>query len=82
MPKRHKKHHPNLHFSIRGGLLLEKESPKLDFEGLRTDFLCSFEFYRTAIEFIIMNKKLLVSYSLTYKGLRGLETVKKDRKMD
>lgn len=49
MPRRHKKHHPNLHFSIRGGLFWEKESPKLDFEGLRTDLLCSFEFYRTAI---------------------------------
>ena len=49
LPKGHKKHHPNLHFSIRRGLLLEKESPKLDFEGLRTDFLCSFGFYRTAL---------------------------------
>lgn len=49
MPKRHKKHHPTYTFRLEGGLLLEKESPKLDFEGLRTDLLCSFEFYRTAI---------------------------------
>ena len=36
-------------FSISGGLLLEKRSPKPYFTGLRTGLLCSFKFYRTAI---------------------------------
>ena len=48
-PRRGKKHHQNLLFSIRGGLLLEKRSPKPYFTGLRTGLLCSFKFYRTAI---------------------------------
>lgn len=46
-----KKRRQNIHFSTIGGLLWEKESPKPDFTWLRTDFLCHFEFYRTAIFF-------------------------------
>lgn len=39
-------------FRLGGGLLLEKRSPKSDFTGLRTGLSGSFEFYRTAINFI------------------------------
>ena len=43
------KHRQNQVFSIRGGLLLEKLTPKSYFTGLRGGILCSWEFYRTAI---------------------------------
>ena len=46
MLKKHKKHHPNLHFSIRGGLLFEKESPESGFKRLGTGLSGSFEFSR------------------------------------
>ena len=44
-----------------GGLLLEKRSPKPYFTGLRTELLCSFKFYRTAI---ILYNVLLVIISI------------------
>ena len=49
LQRRCKKRHLNQVFSIRGGLLLKKLTQKSYFTGLRGRFLCSFEFYRTAI---------------------------------
>ncbi|WP_344705167.1 hypothetical protein, partial [Prevotella corporis] len=49
LQRRCKKRHLNQVFSIRGGLLLKKLTQKSYFTGLRGRYLCSFEFYRTAI---------------------------------
>ena len=66
LQRRCKKHHLSQVFSIRG-LLLKKYTPKSYFTGLRGGYLCSLEFYRTAIlEKYIMDGSLL--YNPTTAG--------------
>ena len=66
LQRRCKKHHLSQVFSIRG-LTFKKYTPKSYFTGLRGGYLCSLEFYRTAIlEKYIMDGSLL--YNPTTAG--------------